>query len=81
MPPPPDPHWSDNSREGNTTQSQSEGAVRGDRHCPLRKQVLYNMLKTQGFYKASFLSFLLSDTAKKPGYASPSLPAEGIITS
>ncbi len=44
--------WSDNSRDGNTTQSQSEGAVRGDRHCPLRNQVYYNLLKTQGFSKA-----------------------------
>ena len=49
--------WSDNSRGGNTTQSQSGGAVRRDRHCPLRNQVIYNLLKTQGFYKA--LIFLI----------------------
>ena len=30
------------SREGTTTQSESEGAVRGDRHFPLNKPVLYN---------------------------------------
>jgi len=37
MPPPLwHPLWSDNSREGNTTPSQSAGAVRGDRHCPLQ---------------------------------------------
>jgi hypothetical protein len=47
------PPWSDNSWEGNTTQSNSKGEVRGDRHCPLRQQVLYNLLKTQGFYKVS----------------------------
>ena len=40
------PPWSDNSRKGNTTPSQSAGAVRGDRHCPLCKQVLYLLLKT-----------------------------------
>jgi len=49
------PPRSDNFREGNTTKSQSAGAVRGDRHCPLRKQVLYNLLKTQSFYKASYV--------------------------
>ena len=38
--------------KGNTTESRNERAVWGDRHCPLRKQVLYNLLKTQGFYKA-----------------------------
>ena len=66
MPPPPPlqlPHWSDNSREGNTTQSQSEGAVRGDRHCPLSKLVLNNLLKTQGFYKAD-TSFFISQNEK-----------------
>jgi len=47
--------WSDNSRDGNTTQSQSEGAVWGDMHCPLCKQVLYHLLKTQGFYQADLL--------------------------
>jgi len=31
---------------------KNEGAGLGDRHCPLRKQVLYNLLKTQDFYKA-----------------------------
>jgi len=36
----------DNSREGITIQSQSAGAVLGDRHCLLRKQVFYNLLKT-----------------------------------
>ena len=49
MPPPPPlwhPLWSDNSREGNTTPSQSAGAVRGDRHCPLRYQVIRNLLKS-----------------------------------
>ena len=39
---------SDNSREGNTTPSQSEGAVRGDRHCPLRRQVLYHFVENSG---------------------------------
>jgi len=33
--------------EGTTTSSQCAGAVRGDRHCPLRKSVLCNLLKTQ----------------------------------
>jgi hypothetical protein len=28
--------WSDNFGEGNMTHSQSEGAVRGDRHGPLQ---------------------------------------------
>jgi len=39
------------------------------------------MLKIRGFYEASFLSFFLPDTSKKTRLASPSLPAEGIITS
>ena len=52
------PSMSNDPREGNTTQSQSEGAVRGDRHCPLRNQVLYHLLKTQGFYKAVFCTYL-----------------------
>jgi hypothetical protein len=39
------PAWSDNSREGNSTYSQSAGAVRGDRHYPLRELVRYNSLK------------------------------------
>ena len=57
------PPWNDNSREGNTPQSQSEGAVRGDRHCPLRKQVLYNLLKTKGFYKADHYFNVLGGVA------------------
>jgi len=28
------PYGGDNSKEGNTTPSQSAGAVQGDRHCP-----------------------------------------------
>ena len=36
---------------------KSEGAVRGDRHCPLRKQVLNNLLKTHDFYKAKIRIF------------------------
>jgi len=49
------PLWSDNSREGNTTQSQSAGAVRGDRHCPLRKLVLYHLFENSGFLQNRFL--------------------------
>ena len=30
----------------------------GDRHCPLSKQVQYNLLKTQVFYKAKICAFL-----------------------
>jgi len=41
-------------REGTTAQSQSAGAVRGQA-LSLFKQVLYNLLKTHGFYKALFL--------------------------
>ncbi len=36
---------SDNSREGTATQSQSAGAVRGDRHCP-SEQAIRNLLKS-----------------------------------
>ncbi|HJX56457.1 MAG TPA: hypothetical protein VJ350_06460, partial [Methanoregula sp.] len=36
----------------------------GDRHCPLRKLVLYHLLKTQGFYKAEKSSILIE--AEKP---------------
>jgi hypothetical protein len=39
---------SDDSREGTITQSQSAGAVRGDRHCPLR-MAIRNVLKSLGF--------------------------------
>jgi len=28
---------------------KAQGQFVGDRHCPLRKQVLYNVVKTQGF--------------------------------
>ena len=42
-------------RESNTTQSQCAGAVRGDRHCLLRKQALYNLLKTYDFDRAEIL--------------------------
>jgi len=49
----PPPLWhpprGDNSREGNTAQSQSEGEVQGDMHGPPLKQVLYKLLKTQDF--------------------------------
>ena len=47
--------WSDNSREGNTKPSQSAGAVRGDRHCPLRKWVIRN-LKSYDFNRAGYSS-------------------------
>jgi len=49
MPPPPPlghPLWSDNSRESNTSSSQSAEAVRGDRYGPLRYQVIRNLLKS-----------------------------------
>ena len=54
------PPWSDNSREGNTTQSQSAGAVRGDRHCPLRKLVLYHLFENSGFLQNRFLKAVFS---------------------
>ena len=45
------PPWDDNFKEGTTTPSQTAGAVRGDRHGPLRNQVLCHLLKTLVFTK------------------------------
>jgi hypothetical protein len=64
------PPSSDNSREGTTTQSQSAGAVWGDRHCSLRNQVLYHLLKTQEFTKACF--FIKMPRLSAPRHKAPS---------
>ncbi len=55
--------WSDNSREGNTIPSQSAGAVRGDRHSPLRYQVIRNLLKTYDFNRVVFFTFFVANPA------------------
>ncbi len=57
-PPPLRPPWSDNSGEGIRHNRKAEVLVGGGRYCPIRKQVLFNLFKTQVSPKPEFHVFL-----------------------